>query len=437
MRVFLIFCCLFFLSKSYSITWSATGTTIYNGSSEDNTLHVDIDSTGDGFAAWNQKIHFIRQIQCSNETSGNWSDPDLINYYLRNLRVSDISVKSNINGLLVGIDSTDVDTIYAFPIASSSIVPPSVNLSGGILPGYQAKVSTSSNGDSIAAWTMHSGSYTMIYGAVYSSSSWSSSVLLSETGQNANNPSISIDSSGNAVVVWSRFDGSNFRVQAIRYNASTWSSVDTLSNAGADGIFPSIAVNSSGDAIVVWAEYTALQALHIYSCTLDSGVWSSPTLVSAPSYISQFPNVVIDSYGDGCAIWTENDGTTNRIKSSIYSAPGVTGATGPTGADGWQTPSYVSDANKTAYKGKLASDDAGNIVCVWKGLEGTTGTAANPKVYVATYEGFWSSPELISDPTTYVNDYDLGINELGDAIIAWESGTSSSNSIIEVKKASF
>jgi len=408
-----------FLSTfAYSVTWSAP-TTIYDKGCKLNTLHIDIDSTGDEFALWNEENSLFSQIQYTDETTGSWSDPDQVNYNLRWKKILDFSINSKLMGMLISGGDGDPQTILANQLSAPSTWEKTVVLSESVNYSFGAKVSTNSDGDSAASWIENYGTGNLIGSAVFSGGSWSEATFLSTMYENSFNPCIGIDASGNVVVAWTETEGSATRVKTTKYVSGSWQAVETVSGATNDALYPDLAVNASGDALLVWAEYTATQNLHICAAKLTSGTWGSPVSVATPNYISQFPIVAIDATGNGCCVWNESDGSNSRVKASIYSS------------GSWQTPTFISNAGQTAYKAKLASDDAGNFVCIWPEKNDS-----NETLYAGTYEGSWSSVETLSAAGKTVNTYDLGINEGGDIIVSYLS-TDSSSSTIEIKTASF
>lgn len=401
----------------YGVIWSAP-TTVYNSGCVHNTLNVDIDSTGDGFIIWNKVDSLVPQIQYTNKNLGTWSDPNNLNFSIRNLTINQFSMNSNTDVVLLSTDSINTQTVLANSL-TSDFWGPSETLSEPPLYSSSAKISTSANGITVAVWSSNDGTYNTIHGAVFSSGNWSTSTLLSDPKKNAFNPAVGTDANGNAVATWTVNDSAGNHIQTVEYESDSWQSVITLTGTGANSIFPDIAVNSSGDALVVWGEYTSSQNLHICSAKLTAGSWSSPTLIAAPNYITQFPTVVIDASGDGCCVWNEYDGTNSRVKTALFSS------------GTWQTSTFISETGKTANKGKLASDDLGNFVCVWNAKNGS-----NQTLHAATYEGSWSAPETLSALGKTVETYDLGINESGDVIVSWLSSDSSS-STIEIKTTNF
>jgi|GEM_PF-4030298 len=426
----------FSLSTLYSVTWSAS-TLIYNGSCGLSTLYCDIDSNGDGFALWNDQASnpsLPAQIKWTDELSGSWSNPDNLSYNLRNLKASCFSVNSNISGMLVSTKTDDNNTVFANRLNSSNIWEDPIMLSD---PNYFCKnavVVSSANGTSIALWVSNNGTYSRIFSSRFDGTSWDSAVALSNANTNAFNPQISINSSGDAIACWSYSDSGSLRIQARQYTSGSWQTPQTLSASNANSLYPSVAINASGNAICSWGEYDLSGNLHACTSIFSSGSWGSSAKVSTSNYISQFPQVTIDSSGNGFCVWAENDGTNTRITSAKY-------------ATSWQSPNYISASGINAFTFKVASDDSGNVVCIWKGVE-----QANNLLYAATNNGYWSSVQTLSNSIKSVGDFSLGINETGDIICAWESDEpllyiektptlteplSSASSTIEVKTASF
>ena len=79
---------------------------------------------------------------------------------------------------------------------------------------------------------------------------------LSATGRDADEPQVAVAPDGTATVLWSRFDGSNWIVQRRDVAANeTLSAVTDLSAAGRRGSGPALAWGSGGDLMMAWRRF--------------------------------------------------------------------------------------------------------------------------------------------------------------------------------------
>ena len=92
----------------------------------------------------------------------------------------------------------------------------------------------------------------------------------------------------------------------------------------------------------------------------------------------------------------------------------------PMSAAGELQPNDISRAGVSGSTPRIASDGSGNIVAVWRELDGDTsavGAAFRPA------GGAWSSAQRISEPAAATESPKLAMDALGNAVAVWQRST--------------
>ncbi|HEU5064498.1 MAG TPA: calcium-binding protein [Gaiellaceae bacterium] len=92
----------------------------------------------------------------------------------------------------------------------------------------------------------------------------------------------------------------------------------------------------------------------------------------------------------------------------------------PVSAAGELQPNDISRAGVSGSTPRIASDGSGNIVAVWREVDGDTsaiGAAFRPA------GGAWSSPRRISEPAPATESPKLAMDALGNAVAVWQRST--------------
>jgi hypothetical protein len=236
-------------------------------------------------------------------------------------------------------------------------------------------------------------------------------------------PHTAIDAAGNAIVVWTleiRYTGWPFRgyvIQAARYIAATgsWSSPTDLSVESAVAQYPAIAVDASGNATAVWQREHILQAAR-YSAA--AGAWTGPTNLSAVNgrFIYRAP-IAIDGGGNVIVVWEGATGLgVDPIEVARYTA-----ATGI-----WSSPTRLSALGHSGNFPRVAVDTAGNATVLWKNFRPSDRPLlpAIPSIQASRYvvaTNMWSSARDIYTPTQWSVDREpeLVVDTTGNVTAAW------------------
>jgi PKD domain len=350
--------------------------------------------------------------------------------------------------------------------APTWLAPKDLSAPGG--DALDTQVAVDAQGDSFAVWRRFDGSHQIVQGAVRSAGGdWSRPQNLSALGFDSFKQHVDVDPDGNAVAVWYRVIGSNSQIESATLPAgsTTWGAAQPLSDATHFASDPSVAVGPRGDALAVWAEpngtHTIIEASRrpAGSTTWSPQMDASPTSVDArdarvavdplgsavavfqiqgaqevieaatlPSIASSWttakdlsdiskngfePDVALDTSGNATAVWSLDTGTSEHVE----------GATLAAGASTWGAALPISADATNTNRQHIVIDGAGNAYVSWR-LSGTTSNVVQASVRPPG--GSFSSPQTLSKPGHDAFRPDVAVDARGDAVVAWEQTTATS-----------
>lgn len=294
----------------------------------------------------------------------------------------------------------------------------------------QPHVAYNASGHAMAVWTQFDGAVTSIWASKFDqpSNTWRKAALVEQiTGGNAAGPSVSVDEAGNALVVWQqRVAGgaSQWSIYAnhFRISTGTWSPTAEPIETGTagDALVPTVVVDSSGNGIAVWRQFDGSQ-FNIWAnrYTGSTTSWGTPTLLeSDDTGNADAPRIAMDANGNAMAIWSQKVFNWNSILSNRFDA-----STG-----GWGTATLVetNDTNNAKFP-EVAMDATGNAVVVWehwenrpdKGFIGPSRIASN-RFNVGA--GTWGTPVFVDADPRIGQFPDVTMDGAGNALAAWTQG---------------
>lgn len=142
--------------------------------------------------------------------------------------------------------------------------------------------------------------------------------------------------------------------------------------------------------------------------------WQASGAVSPAEDVTE-ANIAVDARGNALSIWTRREGTNARdAQSSVLTSYR------PAGADRWQDPIKLGTANYSADRPLVSFDTRGEATAVWShddDLESSTRSAAT---------GAWTKPLAVApaNEARYRHADALGVNDRGDAVLAWHGSES-------------
>jgi PKD repeat protein len=192
-------------------------------------------------------------------------------------------------------------------------------------------VAVAPSGDLTIVWTRSDGRHRIVRSAARIAGDFvAGDDAVSEPGANASTPVVAVDASNDAVAAWDRPVGSDRRVQAaLRLPGGRFDTPIDLSPSGVDGSVSALAMNPAGDAVVTWTPESTLDPF-LATTRPAGGSFGEPVAISASGEIAE-AKVAIDDEGSAVAIWRESEGATERVRAAVLdvAAPRLSGVSIP------------------------------------------------------------------------------------------------------------
>lgn len=296
-----------------------------DGSASSNVMaypQCAFDQQGNAVAVWlaNESGHNI--IKSATKLYGKqWKDPvNVISFSATgqiNIRPK-VALDQQGNAVAVWVNPDTLAIQSAIKPLSSNWSKPIV-LSANQLPIDQPQIGIDPFGNATAVWSRNDGSnYTIQASTKLYTGQWMPPVNLSSAGQDAFAPQIAVDNSGTVVAIWYRSNGSTTVIETASMPlGGQWSTVSDLSDPSQDASDPQIKIAANGDAIAAWkisnGQNFVIQAVQKpYKST-----WQIPVTLSQPGQDAVNPQLAVDSYGNGIALWQRSDGANSIVQASF------------------------------------------------------------------------------------------------------------------------
>ena len=177
--------------------------------------------------------------------------------------------------------------------------------------------------------------------------------------------------------------------------------------------FPQVASDAAGDAVAVWWEDRGDGTAVVQAASRPAGgAWQTPVTLSAPSrFIDDEPRVATNATGDVVAVWNHSNGSEYVMQAAARPAGGA-----------WQAAVDISAPGHSADEPRLAVNQAGLAVVVWRDSDGssfnnTIQAAARPAGRA------WQAPVALSAPSLDAERPDVAVNTTGEAVAVWNTFT--------------
>lgn len=132
-------------------------------------------------------------------------------------------------------------------------------------------------------------------------------------------PQIAVDPQGNAIAVWLRADGTRLSIWSNRYERNNWLSAQPITRSiPGDPWFPHIVMDSSGNGIAIWPQRTpGYCSIHTARHVGGEG-WQTPISISEVSGEPCDMRIVISNFGTAAVVWTQRMGDHHSIYAREY-----------------------------------------------------------------------------------------------------------------------
>jgi hypothetical protein len=378
---------------------------------------IAIDGSGNVVAVWlrfDADSNNIAQSSWSDDGGASWTAP--VNLSEPGEWASDVRVAVDGSGVGHAVwsrsDGSNTRVQYSRSVDGGVNWSDPVNLSTAGENSRNPEFTLDGSGSLIAVWRGDNGDYDIIQSSrsTNSGASWSTPVDLSLTGQDADSPRVSADGSGNAVAVWRRSDGDYDIIQSSRSSNGglSWSTPENLSESGQDAEHPRIAVDGSSNAVAVWRRDDGSDDIVQSSRLVAGGVsWSTPVNVSPTGIQSATPRIAFDESGNAVAVWRLADVGGTIIQSSRLAA----------GGSGWSTPEQLSVSGFSSDNPQVAANESGNAVAVWQQSNGSNSII---RFSQSTDGGAnWSEPTDLSELGQSEIHPEVAVDASGNTVALW------------------
>ena len=214
---------------------------------------------------------------------------------------------------------------------------------------------------------------------------------LSDDGQHAQSPQIAHNLSREATVIWSRSNGTNTIIQAsTKTKGGKWSDAEDLSLPGQHADSPQIAMNRSGQRVALWRRSDGTNTVIQAVTKLSGASWSAPVTLSLPGQSASLPKIALNDAGQAVAIWKRSNGSNDIIQASTM-----------TWGESWSAPSNLSTAGQNSDLPSVAINAKGQCAAIWQSSNGmatsiqsaTTQAAPLPPLSVRLFTKLITSPQ--------------------------------------------
>jgi hypothetical protein len=188
-----------------------------------------------------------------------------------------------------------------------------------------------------------------------------------------------------------------------------------FSQAGQTVLSPTVAMDNNGNAIIAWAQSDGTNT-QIFKSEYRSGAWTDPTSlsdnISPDTQNAENPDVAMDNNGNAIITWDQLDGPAGYFQ--IYKREYRSGS--------WDPPLNLSDNispdGEDATSPQVGMDNLGNAIIAWQ----QGGTVQ--KVLRSEYRNSAWSVANLSVPVSFTSsdagNVQLAMDSLGNAILLWE-----------------
>ena len=289
---------------------------------------------------------------------------------------------------------------------------------GGAAMAQNPKIAADGLGNMMAVWLQTNAGVTSIWTNLYSASSgWGTAALMETVNLvGGNNPEIAMDPAGNATVVWYAFDGVWTNLLTKRYTASgVWGQATLIENDNTGGVAGNrVAMDANGNAMVVWAQYDGTHQNILANRYRVGYGWGGATLIEASDLTASNPSIAVDGAGNIMVVWHQQADAASTINYSIYTNRFANGS--------WGAATLVKNSIPYGTQSAIAMNASGNAMLVWLEDDGSDTTSIWARAYTAA--GVGGATARIDDLSTYTTGGrpQVGMDASGNALAVWGQG---------------
>lgn len=238
---------------------------------------VFVDWIGNAVAVWVSQANPNSVIRAASlPYLGPWSTPCTISNISESATEPQVVIDHMCQATAIWKSFADSHfSIQSATLASGRSWSPVVDISTSGADAIQADIAVDFDGNLMAVWVQFVGKRSIIKSASRPAGStlWSIPSNVSSKSKTAYTPQIAFDDWGNAIAVWYKNKGKGSVVLAamLPYEKKKWSSSVILSPSGQTSDCPQVAVDPLGYAVVCWTNET--------SQVIQTTTWNPPVLL--------------------------------------------------------------------------------------------------------------------------------------------------------------
>jgi len=172
----------------------------------------------------------------------------------------------------------------------------------------------------------------------------------------------------------------------------------------------SVVMDSNGNGMAIWSQGdgTANSSIFANYYTESTASWGTEAEIDLNDTTDATkPDIGIDGSGNVMAVWQQSDGTAESIYYNLYTKS----------TSSWGGATLLDTTNNAASVPKVVMNTSGNAFAVWRQSNGTA-----QSIYTSTYTGTWSAQALLETTDFTAYEPSLAMNGDGDAVTAWRQG---------------
>ncbi len=255
------------------------------------------------------------------------------------------------------------------PAGSADFGTP-VNLSADSRDASEPQVAVGPDGATTITWRRYNDAGNSIVQAVTrpaGSATFSATVDLSVSGQDAHSPQVAVGPDGATTITWFRYNGDDYIVQAVTRptGSAIFSATVDLSVSGQDADSPQVAVGPDGATTITWRRFNDAGNWIIQARTRPAGsvAFLDAVNLSASGQNAFDPQVAVGPGGATTITWSRPNGAGSSIIQAV---------TRPAGLAIFLDAVNLSESSRDAFLPQVAVGPDGATTITWHRYDGTT-----------------------------------------------------------------
>ena len=237
---------------------------------------------------------------------------------------------------------------------------------------FDVELRVSPSGDAVVAWASNPPlndpeSVTDLWAARYTASegTWTPAESIEDLSGTPSTPALLNDAAGNVVTVWTHSNGAEADLFANRYDATvgSWGSAEPIEGAAGTASIPELGIDREGNTLAIWTQTNGTET-GVFANRYDTtaGSWGSAEAIHSHPGSASMPRLAVDALGDAIAVWTQSDGSHDKLFAIRYDAAG----------NAWGSAEPLEDKKGDASSAWVTYGPPGGALVVWTQRDGSS-----------------------------------------------------------------